>query len=136
MMARTKQKNEALALQIGEAIRVRRKAAGMTQAVLAEMVGLETETISRMENGQRLPTLEKLVEIADAFHAPVAVFFEQVDTVAKQSASELYAEQITFALDRLPAAGKTFVLEVAQNYARYHVDPPAPKFPAKKKAQA
>lgn len=135
-MARTKQKNAALATQIGEAIRTRRKAAGMTQAALAEAVSLETETISRMENGQRLPTLEKLVELADAFQTPIATFFEHVDAAAKQSSAELYAERITVALDQLPDAGKTFVLEVAQNYARYHVDAPAAKKPARRKTRS
>ena len=62
-MARTKQKNRELALQIGNVIRAHRKMTGMTQAMLAETVGLEVETISRMETGKRLPTIEKLLEL-------------------------------------------------------------------------
>lgn len=133
MMARTKQNNSTLAVQIGDVIRKRRKAGGMTQAMLAEAVNLEIETVSRMENGLRLPTLEKLVEIANVFKMPVAAFFEHVDAAVKQSATELYAEKITVALDSLPDAGKTFVLEVAQNYARYHVKPPLSRKSTKKK---
>lgn len=132
-MARTKQSNSTLATQIGDVIRTRRKAGRMTQAMLAEAVDLEIETVSRMENGLRLPTLEKLVEIANVFKMPVAAFFEHVDATVKQSASELYAEKISVALDNLPDTGKTFVLEVAQNYARYHVEPKVPRKGAKKK---
>lgn len=128
-MARTRQTNAALAVQIGQAIRARRKELGWTQSALAEAVGLETETISRMENGLRLPTLEKLVEMADLFRIPVAAFFEHVETAVRQDSSDLYAERIAVALDRLPEAGKTFVLEVAQNYARYHVEPAAQQTP-------
>lgn len=124
-MARTRQTNAALAAQIGQAIRARRKQLGWTQSALAEAIGLETETISRMENGMRLPTLEKLVEMADCFRMPVAAFFEHVETSVRQDPSDLYAERIAVALDQLPEAGKTFVLEVAQHYARYHIEPEA-----------
>ncbi len=123
-MARTKRKNPELAVEIGKVIRKQRKAAGMTQAVFAEAVGLESETVSRMENGIRLPTIEKLVEMADLFGLPVGVFFENVGPLKKQQDTQLLFEKISVALDKLPATGRNFVLEVAQNYARYHVAKP------------
>jgi transcriptional regulator with XRE-family HTH domain len=123
-MARTKRKNPELAIDIGMAIRNQRKAAGITQAMLAEAIGLESETVSRIENGIRLPTIEKLVEIADLFQVPVALFFEKVATSKKQQETQLLAEKISAALEKLPESGKSFVLDVAQNYARYHVTPP------------
>lgn len=123
-MARTKRTNTELAVAIGKVIRERRKAAGMTQAALAEAIGLESETVSRLENGIRLPSIEKLVEIADVFRVPVAEFFREVGTSARQQDTELFAEKISIALDKLPEAGKSFVLEVAQNYARYHLVKP------------
>lgn len=133
-MARTKQSNVSLATKIGQIIRVQRKAAGWTQAALAEAIGLETETISRMENGLRLPTVEKLVDIADVFGIPVAAFFETADTAARQPEAQLYAEKMRIAVEQLPDTGKTFVLEVAQNYARYHhADPVKPR--SRKKAE-
>ncbi|OGB21635.1 MAG: hypothetical protein A3I66_22735 [Burkholderiales bacterium RIFCSPLOWO2_02_FULL_57_36] len=123
-MARTKRTNPELAVEIGKVIRKQRKAAGITQAMLAEAIGLESETVSRIENGIRLPSIEKLVEIADLFHVPVAVFFETVATSKKQQETQLLAEKITVALEKLPESGKSFVLDVAQNYARYHVTRP------------
>lgn len=122
-MARTKRNNPQLALEIGKLIHKQRKAAGMTQAMLAEAVGLESETISRIENGIRLPSIEKLVEIADVFHVPVAVFFEHPGT-SRQKQDARLTEKISIALENLPEAGKHFVLEVAQNYANYHVSRP------------
>lgn len=121
-MARTKQKNQELALQIGNVIRAHRKTTGMTQAMLAETVGLEVETISRMETGKRLPTIEKLLEIADVFRIPIASFFEAVDAVAQQPASDLYAQRIGAAMNNIPVHGKNFVLEVARSYARLHLN--------------
>ncbi|MDO8813539.1 MAG: helix-turn-helix transcriptional regulator [Gallionella sp.] len=121
-MARTKQKNLELALQIGNVIRAHRKTTGMTQAMLAEAVGLEVETISRMETGKRLPTIEKLLEIADVFRIPISGFFEAVDAVAQQPASDLYAQKICAAINNIPELGKNFVLEVARSYARLHLN--------------
>lgn len=119
-MARTKRKNPELAVEIGKVIRQQRKAAGMTQASLAEAIGLESETVSRLENGIRLPSVEKLVEMAEVFRMPVAAFFEHVGISTSQQDSQLFAEKISVALDKMPENGKVFVLEVAQNYARYH----------------
>lgn len=121
-MARTKQKNRVLALQIGNVIRAHRKTMGMTQAMLAEAVGLEVETISRMETGKRLPTIEKLLEIADVFRIPIASFFETVDAVAQQPTSDLYVQRIGAAMNNIPELGKNFVLEVARSYARLHLN--------------
>jgi transcriptional regulator with XRE-family HTH domain len=121
-MARTKQNNLDLALQIGNVIRTHRKTTGMTQAMLAEAVGLEVETISRMETGKRLPTIEKLLEIADVFRIPIASFFEAVDAVAQQPASDLYAQRIGAAMNNIPEHGKNFVLEIARSYARLHLN--------------
>lgn len=123
-MARTKRNNPELAVEIGRIIRKHRKASGLTQAMLAEAIGLESETVSRIESGIRLPSIEKLVEIADVFQVPVAVFFETVATSKKQQETQLLAEKITVALEKLPESGKSFVLDVAQNYARYHVTRP------------
>ncbi len=46
-----------LAVRVGSAIAERRRARGLTQAKLAEMIGLEQEAISRWERGTRAPTL-------------------------------------------------------------------------------
>jgi transcriptional regulator with XRE-family HTH domain len=71
-----------------------------------------------------LPSIEKLVEIADVFRVPVAAFFENAGTSKKQQETHLLAEKISMALEKLPEAGKCFVLEVAQNYAHYHLNKP------------
>jgi transcriptional regulator with XRE-family HTH domain len=116
-MARKKQKNQDLATEIGKVIRAQREASGMTQAVLAEEVGLEIETISRMETGKRTPTIEKLLEFAEVFRIPIGCFFE---AVTSQLAQDLYAQQISAAMQGMTVSGKKFVLSVAQNYARHH----------------
>jgi transcriptional regulator with XRE-family HTH domain len=65
------QKEKKLALQMGRAIAVRRQKNRITQAELAELIGVEQETISRFERGATLPPLGRLSDIADALKCPM-----------------------------------------------------------------
>lgn len=53
-----------------------RKAAGLTQAQLAELADAEQATISRLENGTVGASLEMLEKIAAAMNVSVAQFFD------------------------------------------------------------
>ncbi|WP_256990472.1 helix-turn-helix domain-containing protein [Burkholderia sp. HI2714] len=56
---------------MGEAIAEIRRARGLTQAKLAEMINLEQEAISRWERGRRAPTLYRLQQSSDALDCSV-----------------------------------------------------------------
>ncbi|MBU9187016.1 helix-turn-helix domain-containing protein [Burkholderia gladioli] len=60
-----------LAARVGTAIAEQRRARGMTQAKLAEMIDLEQEAISRWERGTRMPTLHRLQQLSDALDCSV-----------------------------------------------------------------
>lgn len=64
-------KEKRLALKMGRAIAVRRQQRQLTQAELAEAIGVEQETISRFERGATLPPLGRLSDIADALSCPL-----------------------------------------------------------------
>lgn len=64
-------KEKRLALKMGRAIAVRRQQRQLTQAELAEAIGVEQETISRFERGATLPPLGRLSDIADALSYPL-----------------------------------------------------------------
>ena len=51
---------KTLAKEIGINLSALRKCAGMTQSELAELVGVDTETISRFERGATMPSLVTL----------------------------------------------------------------------------
>ena len=51
---------------LGEAVRSRRKEAGLSQEKLAEKADLSTVFISRIERGVESPTVDNLVKIAKA----------------------------------------------------------------------
>ena len=63
--------DEMLAVRVGSAIAERRRARGLTQAKLAEMIGLEQEAISRWERGTRAPTLYRLQQLSDVLDCSV-----------------------------------------------------------------
>jgi transcriptional regulator with XRE-family HTH domain len=50
--------------QIGDRIRARRRALGLTQAEFGQLVGVSRETVNRWENGKRVPNgrFEELVK--------------------------------------------------------------------------
>jgi transcriptional regulator with XRE-family HTH domain len=60
-----------LAARVGTAIAEQRRARGLTQAKLAEMIDLEQEAISRWERGTRIPTLHRLQQLSDALDCSV-----------------------------------------------------------------
>lgn len=66
-----KQREVVLAKKIGKAIADRRKAVSLTQDELAQKLGVGLEAISRMERGQIMPSITRLVEVAEALECPV-----------------------------------------------------------------
>jgi transcriptional regulator with XRE-family HTH domain len=61
--------------QLGRRVAQHRKAAGITQAELAERVGVTTETVSRLERGAVIPPVSRLSDIADAIGVKLVDLF-------------------------------------------------------------
>ena len=66
-----KDRESALASKVGKAIADRRKAVPMTQEELGTALNLGIEAISRMERGAIMPSIPRLVEVAEALGCPV-----------------------------------------------------------------
>ena len=58
--------------ELGERIRVARKSRNITQAQLAETLGVGSSTIGMWENGQREPDLDTIEALADVFNVPIS----------------------------------------------------------------
>lgn len=65
-------KEQRLAKSIGRAVSSKRAKKGLTQGQVAEEIGVEPETISRIERGVTLAPLSRLAEIADVLKCPLA----------------------------------------------------------------
>ena len=66
---------EQLARSIGKAISARRKALGMTQEKLSELIQIEQSSLSRIERGTLVPSLERLAGIAEELRCGLADLF-------------------------------------------------------------
>ena len=60
---------------IGDAIRLYRKKAGLTQEKLAEAVDLNPKYIGEIERGEKIISIEALLRIAKAVKVPIRDFF-------------------------------------------------------------
>jgi transcriptional regulator with XRE-family HTH domain len=58
---------DALVRAVGQAIALRRAAAGLSQEKVAEALGITREAVSRMETGVAVPTVVRLAELAEIF---------------------------------------------------------------------
>jgi transcriptional regulator with XRE-family HTH domain len=56
---------------VGPRLRRIRERKGVTLTALAEKTGISKSTLSRLESGQRKPSLELLLPLADAHHLPL-----------------------------------------------------------------
>lgn len=78
---------------IGGALRHHRKEAGLTQAQFGELTGFDPKTISRIETGDRTPSLEALDIFARVLKVQVRDFFTEVKI--EQTEDELRAYLLT-----------------------------------------
>ena len=82
--------------QLGRNIATARKSAKMTQERLAELVDLQTLSISRIERGAVAPSIATLSKIADVINVPISRLF-----VVPKSTESL-ATNISEMLNALP----------------------------------
>ena len=95
-------------MRLARNIAQRRKGLGLTQAQLAEGLGVDTETLSRFERGKHLPSLRTLERLAELLNTPIGALLapesSQPITDSIQVCvwlSGLGAEDRSFAMDQL-----------------------------------
>ena len=64
------------ALNVGKRLQALRQARGLSQRALAELSGLNFNTLSLIENEKSSPNVSTLQQLADALEVPVTAFFE------------------------------------------------------------
>lgn len=78
--------NRQLGVNIGKTIAKYRVLAGLTQSQVAEILGVTNEAVSRMERGSIMPTVARLIRLAEIFGCEVAdLLTESSPLVADQS---------------------------------------------------
>lgn len=69
-------------IHVGKRIRELRNAAGMSQTVLGDAVGLTFQQIQKYENGKNRCSASRLYEFASILDVPVERFFEAMPSTA------------------------------------------------------
>jgi len=90
--------NQSLAQRFARNLLKRRKELLLTQADLAERLGVATETLSRFERARHLPSLKMLERMAGALRMPIA---DLIGDAALTPELELDQSRLTAALDGL-----------------------------------
>lgn len=83
---------QAVNHMIGKAIAKYRKAAGLSQEALAEKLGLGNEAVSRMERGLVIPTVERLIKMAEIFNCPVSELL--TETSSRPTDEAIYLQSL------------------------------------------
>lgn len=96
-----------LDVAIGQRIRERRRALGMSQVALAEAVGVTFQQIQKYERGSNRISFSRLVEVAEALSCPLGLLTEGLDAAAP-------ADQLEHLNELLAKSG---ALEMLEAYA-------------------
>jgi transcriptional regulator with XRE-family HTH domain len=79
MEHKTKKNTHPIDVLVGEAIRTRRRMLGLTQADVAEPVGIKFQQLQKYETGYNRVSASRLWGIAKVLRVPVSYFFKECD---------------------------------------------------------
>lgn len=88
--------------QLGARIKELRKAKNITQEELVEIIGSDTNNLSRIENGKKFMSADKLSKIADALNVDIKDLFDFGHILSdKELKAEIIADVSTLSTKQL-----------------------------------
>mgnify|MGYP001547650487 CR=1 FL=1 len=99
---------------VGSKIRQLRKERRLTQALLAEKVGIQQSDLCRMENGEYKVALDTLFRILGVFGMKIGDFFEHSDDFPASVMNMDQNHRLVDMFQRLDEASRNEVLEYSQ----------------------
>lgn len=119
MKAETKTKTETKTeIEIGKRVRRFRQANSYTQEKLAEMVEVSTTTISRLENGDQMVGVLKLMQIAEALGVTADTLLYKDET--EKPASDEWDERIICLLEKYSVGQKKYIWRMMTELLELH----------------
>lgn len=103
---------------LGRQIAAVRRRAGLSQEALAERLDSAKSVISRMESGGALPSITRLVEIADICNVDVREFFVFEGTEEDPDETERAATQAARLIRQVAADDAKLIVRVVEMFAR------------------
>lgn len=104
----------AFAIALGRHIKERRLALKLTQEELASRLSVEMNTVSRLERGSHLPSLERLEQIAHILNSSVGSLLGEVSSNHIDQANLLQGY-----LEGLSPAERDLVLSIARKQSEF-----------------
>jgi len=101
-----------LASMVGQAIARHRVASSLTQEQVAERLGIGNEAVSRIERGLVMPTVARLVELADIFQCDIADLLTEASNRSSDQAN--YLARLLAKLDN---SDRAMIVEVVERLA-------------------
>ena len=111
-------KTRQIGVLLGQNIAAARRKRELTQQELAERVGIESVTVSRLETGASLPSVVRLIEIADVLGISLA---ELVGGVSPHATDQ--AEKILDCLRLVSEADRYLLVDVVKCLAERLAQP-------------
>jgi len=97
---------------LGKRIKELRKSANLTQEKLAEMIGIETTSLSGIESGRHFPSMVTLEKIANILNVEIKALFDFQNFVSETEMKE----KITSNIDKINKEQLTFIYRFFENY--------------------
>lgn len=110
MIKKNEQSSSNLAQRVGEKITSRRRKLGYTQVEAAKLLGIEQESLSRMEKGIIAPKFSRLETLARVLQCSVLDLF-RMETESIETRSHYISEKI----EKLSKKDQKLVLSIFEN---------------------
>lgn len=102
---------------IASKIAKQRRCLGLTQAALAEKIGVDVETISRFERAKHLPPLRTLDQLAKHLKLSLPELLDGLDGIDVTATADI--QRLSKVIENLSLADRQFVMTHAEQLATY-----------------
>ncbi len=102
------------AKQLGANIAKFRQQKQLTQEQLAEILGVTNEAVSRMERGVAMPSLMRLIEIANVYQCTINELFADISITNKEQ--ENYIGHL---LQTLSEKDRLFIIKIIEQFVQH-----------------
>jgi transcriptional regulator with XRE-family HTH domain len=118
-------------LEVGQRIRARRMAKGMSQTELGTLLGVTFQQVQKYEKGVNRVGAGRLVRVGEALDVPVSYFFGATDVSSEETRAILgfldtaYSLRLLRAFSRIPPGGvQRAVVDLVESIVPASTHPP------------
>lgn len=106
---------------IGFRVKAARESCRISQEKLAEYIGVSTNTVSRLETGREMTSIEKLYQISQVLNIDFSYLVSDLSNTAEDAPDQTELEIIR-KLHHMPEKGRRHLLEYINLFLRYTDD--------------